>query len=294
MKLKKDVFHAQNRIKKNAIADLVKDARKFRGDAAKQKGIGEVPCWVRDDLDEDGAFMLLATDNNQGELSPLEKGIHFNQSGLGVREYARIAGRTHAGIVYESQAGKVVSQLTTPAKELFSKTQHLSAIHSLPESLWQSAVDLMLKKEWSAAETQILVVPLEPIGRGQKGGLSEYARAIGKKHNTISEYKNAAAVAVKVSLKRHLLLDKAKHLSLWQRRRRGSGRLVGNMVEDKKRFRNRFLNLFKTTRLETKPEPVQMNQGSKTLQPQAIPKKSNRGSNKTKQGSGICDLKLRT
>ena len=32
MKMKRDVFHAQNRIKKNAITDIEKDARKLRGD----------------------------------------------------------------------------------------------------------------------------------------------------------------------------------------------------------------------------------------------------------------------
>lgn len=32
MKMKKDIFHSQNRIKKNGLKDLAKDARKFRGD----------------------------------------------------------------------------------------------------------------------------------------------------------------------------------------------------------------------------------------------------------------------
>src|SRR6056297_1580454 len=44
--------------------------------AAGKADIETLPCWVRDDLDEDEAYMLLATDNSQGELSPLEIGMH--------------------------------------------------------------------------------------------------------------------------------------------------------------------------------------------------------------------------
>ena len=50
-------------------------------------------------------------------------------------------------------------------------------------------------------------------GRGKKGGLSKYAERLGRKHNTISEFRNAASVAVNLSAGRHLLLDKAAHLS---------------------------------------------------------------------------------
>ncbi len=50
-------------------------------------------------------------------------------------------------------------------------------------------------------------------GRGKKGGLSKYAERLGRKHNTISEFRNAASVAVNLSVDRHLLLDKANHLA---------------------------------------------------------------------------------
>ena len=121
--------------------------------AAIKAGLAEVPCWVRP-LDDDAAYMTLVTSNSQGELSPLERGIHFNQCGLGVREYARLTGRNHAGIVFESQAGKVVSQLTRDTlPKLHDKTQHLSAIHALPTECWPAAVQIMLDKQWSAKET---------------------------------------------------------------------------------------------------------------------------------------------
>lgn len=120
--------------------------------AAMKAGIDAVPCWVRE-LDDEAAYMALVTSNSQGELSPLERGIHFNRAGLGVREYARLTGRSAAGVTYESQAGRVFSQLNTNAEVLLEKTQHLAAIHALPPECWPDAVQTMLDKGWSAKET---------------------------------------------------------------------------------------------------------------------------------------------
>jgi ParB-like chromosome segregation protein Spo0J len=46
-----------------------------RREAAARAGLEEVPCWVVDPNDDE-AFMLLVTCNAQGELTPLEYGIH--------------------------------------------------------------------------------------------------------------------------------------------------------------------------------------------------------------------------
>lgn len=46
-----------------------------RVEAAGRAGLAEVPAWVRD-MDDDEAFMLLVLGNTQGELSPLEIGMH--------------------------------------------------------------------------------------------------------------------------------------------------------------------------------------------------------------------------
>src|SRR5574337_416176 len=43
--------------------------------AAAKSGIEAVPCWVRE-MDDETAYMALATSNSQGELSPLEIGLH--------------------------------------------------------------------------------------------------------------------------------------------------------------------------------------------------------------------------
>jgi ParB-like chromosome segregation protein Spo0J len=43
--------------------------------AACKAGLPSVPCWVVE-MDDDEAYMALATSNNQGELAQLEYGLH--------------------------------------------------------------------------------------------------------------------------------------------------------------------------------------------------------------------------
>jgi len=105
--------------------------------ATKTVGLKEVWAWV-EDLDDETAFMELVLSNNQGELSPLEIGIHALQA-----------------------------------------------------------------------------VPLSEGGRGKKGGLSEYAKRVGRQRQHVGQYRCAAEVyeGVKVNIDVHLLFDKAQHLS---------------------------------------------------------------------------------
>ncbi|MEA3427890.1 MAG: DNA methyltransferase [Thermodesulfobacteriota bacterium] len=157
-------FHPSHALKVWPDGDgFVVVAGHHRLEAAKRKGIDKLPCWIRDDLDEDGAFMLLATDNNQGELSPLEIGMHAlnyveasnggrGQKG-GLSEYARKIGKNRGNLVSYSNAA-AVANLFNDKQVLLDKSAHLAAIHQLPKPTWQPAVDLMLKKEWSAKETQ--------------------------------------------------------------------------------------------------------------------------------------------
>lgn len=135
--------------------------------AARNAGLKEVPCWIRDDLNEDEAYMLLVTDNAQGELSPLEYGIHAlryvpkETGGRGHRgglsEYARVVGKQKQYLSQITNAAEVFLTVKTNSKVDFtvyqSKAQHLAAVHRLEEELWEEAVELMLKKEWSSKET---------------------------------------------------------------------------------------------------------------------------------------------
>ena len=62
-------------------------------------------CWV-EDLGDDAAFMELVTSNNQGELSPLEIGIHAlkavpkeqGKKGGGLAAYAEKVGKSKVSV----------------------------------------------------------------------------------------------------------------------------------------------------------------------------------------------------
>lgn len=113
-------------------------------------------------MSDDDAYMALVTSNAQGELSPLEIGMHalgieFDKrgngaSGGGLKAYAESVGRDPASITRCRQAAAVVSAINCviAINKLLDKTAHLSAIHALPESCWKPAVEAMLSKGWSA------------------------------------------------------------------------------------------------------------------------------------------------
>lgn len=127
-----------------------------RREAAKRKGFTHVWAWV-EELDDQAAFMELVTSNNQGELSPLEIGIHAlkavpkAEGGRGKKgglsEYAEKVGRKHQYISQLRQAAEVVDGI--PASQLagfLDRAQHLCALHKLPRACWQAAC------EWLAAQ----------------------------------------------------------------------------------------------------------------------------------------------
>lgn len=128
---------------------------------AGKAGIDEVPCWVVE-MDDNEAYMALATSNNQGELSPLEIGLHaLERVGKatagrgkkgGLAEYARKLGK---GAPYLSQlvAAAAVAKSFSQLNDLLGKAQHLYAIHAADQSLWPVVVTHMLKG-WSVADTE--------------------------------------------------------------------------------------------------------------------------------------------
>lgn len=142
------------------VFEIISGHHRWR--AAKQAGLECVPCWVRD-MDDDAAYMALVTSNSQGELSPLEIGMHAlhcvalgsggrGQKG-GLSAYAEKVGRGKSTITELVNAARVVENCSLERTVLHDKTKHLSAIHALPESCWQAAVDAMLAGGWSAKDT---------------------------------------------------------------------------------------------------------------------------------------------
>lgn len=107
--------------------------------------------------------MALVTSNSQGELSPLEIGMHAlhcvalssggrGQKG-GLSEYAVRVGKQRQNIQSYRDGAEVASNVHIDMQLLDGKAQHLATIHALPESCWQPAVEIMLSKGWSAKET---------------------------------------------------------------------------------------------------------------------------------------------
>lgn len=131
-----------------------------RAEAAKRAGITEVPCWVRDDIDEEAAYMVLATANAQGELAALETGFHalecvpLQKGGRGreggLAEYAAKLNVDPAHITRLRQAAAVAQKLLTQVngfdpKPLLKKAAQLAAIHKAPECVWGLMVEKLLK-----------------------------------------------------------------------------------------------------------------------------------------------------
>lgn len=128
-----------------------------RFEAARRAGLDSVPCWVRE-MTDDEAYMQLALGNVQGELSPLEIGIHalkaveIVEGGRGIKggisEYARQLGMesSRANLSSYRNAAFVLkhTQNLFNVKQVLDKAAHLAAIHKAPESTWQILVEWLV------------------------------------------------------------------------------------------------------------------------------------------------------
>jgi ParB/RepB/Spo0J family partition protein len=139
-----------------------------RREAAKRAGIAEIPCWVQV-LDDATAYMELAADNNQGELTPLEVGLHAlgavepgkggrGQSG-GISDYARALGRNDSymrRLVAAARVYQVVKPMFAGV-DFGAKTKHMAEISRAPEAYWATLVDRMTTGDWSNDNTRLAV-----------------------------------------------------------------------------------------------------------------------------------------
>ncbi len=119
-----------------------------RKEGALKAGLETVPCWVRM-LDDEEAYMQLALGNVQGELSPLEIGVHAlgavelgevgqgrgNKGGLS--EYASLVGKDKSDITRYRQGAEVLSEIKIlEYSNILDKAAHLAFIHKTPRELW--------------------------------------------------------------------------------------------------------------------------------------------------------------
>ena len=121
-----------------------------RLEAARRKGLKHVWAWI-EEMDDAAAFMLLVTSNNQGELSPLEIGIHAlkavpkSEGGRGKKgglsEYAAKIGKHRPNVVAYRNAAEVATNVSIDRHVFLDRAGHLAAIHKLPRACWQAACE---------------------------------------------------------------------------------------------------------------------------------------------------------
>lgn len=129
-----------------------------RTEAARRKGFTHVWAWV-EELDDQSAFMELVTSNNQGELSPLEIGIHAlkavpkAEGGRGKKgglsEYARKLGKDQGYVSELRQAAEVIAETHGLSHRFLDKAKHLCALHKLPRACWPAACEWLATAEHS-------------------------------------------------------------------------------------------------------------------------------------------------
>lgn len=142
-----------------------------RVEACKKVGFEYIPAWIVDISDEE-AFYELVRSNAQGELSPLEIGIHAltkvplgergrGKSG-GLREYANKISKTESSIRWYRDAAKVVEKCANVCAFL-DKTIHLATISKAPESEWQYLTEQLIEQGWSVKKTESVVKAINEV-----------------------------------------------------------------------------------------------------------------------------------
>jgi ParB-like chromosome segregation protein Spo0J len=136
-----------------------------RREAAERAGLGTVPCWVQE-LDDVSAYMELAADNTQGELTPLEIGLHalgaveFGKGGRGatggISAYARALGRNDSYMRRLVAAARVYATVkpVSQGTGFEARTKHLAEIGRAPEAYWASLAEQMIQGDWSVETTR--------------------------------------------------------------------------------------------------------------------------------------------
>jgi DNA modification methylase/ParB-like chromosome segregation protein Spo0J len=164
-----DEFPRDHAVRVRAVGDryqLVDGHHRVR--AAKKAGLEAVWAWIVE-LDDEAALMELVRSNNQGELSPLEIGVHafravpVEKGGRGNRgglsEYARAIGRDKSQVSRLRQAGEVAETVES-AQRFLEHATHLAEVHGAPRELWPDLADAVLARGWTVQLTKDAVARL--------------------------------------------------------------------------------------------------------------------------------------
>jgi protein gp37/ParB-like chromosome segregation protein Spo0J len=133
-----------------------------RAEAARRAGLSDAPCWVRD-LNDDAAYMLLATSNAQGELSALERGTHALNCGLDVRAYAKSIGRKRTTVNDEVSAAEVAQAVPDIRHDLLPYYSQLVVIHTTRPWVWPALAREMLRRRLTVGATRPVVARLKDL-----------------------------------------------------------------------------------------------------------------------------------
>jgi DNA modification methylase/ParB-like chromosome segregation protein Spo0J len=134
--------------------------------SAQAAGLEEVPCWVVE-MDDDQAYMALATSNNQGELAALEIGLHALDAvplekgvkGGGLAAYAKKIGKQKQHVSTYRKGAEVYRHVATTCNNDVTgcrdKAHHLGCIADEDRrDLWPALVSSLLSCGWSVADTE--------------------------------------------------------------------------------------------------------------------------------------------
>lgn len=117
--------------------------------ASVSVAISQVAALVNDE----DAYMAFALNNAQGELTPLERGLHAFGSTAGIREYANQAGVSAATVTLQRHAAEVFTRANKPAGAA-DKYKHLAEIHAAPPWCWQALVAGLVDGGWTIEQTR--------------------------------------------------------------------------------------------------------------------------------------------
>ena len=142
--------------------------------------------------------MELVTSNNQGELDPLEIGIHcyeavpVSSGGRGKKgglsEYAQKVGKSIQTISEQRLAGEVAINVPVDRMVFLGHANHLAAIHKLPQGCWEACAKAVVEQNLSVADVKErieLVQKLEPVE-----GMEESIRVDPGHNRTVPVSKN--------------------------------------------------------------------------------------------------------
>jgi DNA modification methylase/ParB-like chromosome segregation protein Spo0J len=134
--------------------------------AAVKAGLAGVPCWAVE-MDDDTAYMALATSNNQGELAALEIGLHALEAvplekgvkGGGLAAYAKRIGKQKQNVSTYRKGAEVYRHVAEACNNDITscrdKAHHLGCIADEGRrELWPSLVSALLSSGWSVADTE--------------------------------------------------------------------------------------------------------------------------------------------